>query len=117
MTLRPLEIRPTSSFTTVSAVSLEKSLNKDTNKPFILGSPLPPPPPPQQLSSVSHLVIRNVFISSDGDFIIYVLHFLVLLIGDEGKEDSSRGSLKIPTLIPENPGKFTPAFVSSVSSP
>jgi len=49
--------------------------------------------------------IRSIFISSNGDFfIIYVLHFLVLLMEDEG----SHGSLKIPTLISENPGKLAP---------
>lgn len=40
--------------------------------------------------------------------IIYVLHFLVSLMGDEGKDDSSNESLKIPTSVPENPGKLEP---------
>lgn len=29
-------------------------------------------------------------------------------MGDEGKDDSSDGSLKIPTPVPENPGKLEP---------
>lgn len=43
-----------------------------------------------------------------GIFLLFVLHFLVLLMGDEREEESSNGSLKIPTLIPQNPGKLAP---------
>lgn len=75
-----------------------KFFNK--GKPFILGRP---PSLSQQLPSVSHLGIRNIFMSSNGDFlIIYVLHFLGLLMGDEGKEEISNRNLKSPRWFQRN---------------
>lgn len=102
-TVQPLEVR-------LPAASLQNrwKTSKQRHKPT-LRSGLPPPRPPQQLSSASHPAIRDAFISSEGDFFIsYISQFLVSLMEDEGKEDSSKGSFKLPMLIPENPGKPPP---------
>lgn len=89
------------SFTTAGAVSLENLKIKTQTNPFWT-------PPPLQLSCFSsgYLTFLPALLMGNFFFLIYVLHFLVLLMGDEGKDDSSNESFKIPTPVPENPGKL-----------